>query len=47
MRPVIEEELPFVHRMEEILADVGIGWAEWRRNPSRAWYDALSQHRNG
>lgn len=46
MLPVIEEELPFVHRMEEILADVGIGWAEWRENPSRAWYDRLLKRRD-
>ena len=40
MRVIVENGLPFVHRMEQILQEVGLSWSQWKQNPHRSGYDA-------
>jgi hypothetical protein len=39
MQPILEHGLPFVRRMDQILREVGLSWADWKQNPRRTRYD--------
>ncbi len=43
MLPIVQNGLPFVRRMDQILREAGMSWENWKHNPNRAWYDAACE----